>query len=184
LENLQGLESFVLVSNHQSLFDIMAVLLLIPREMRFVAKREIKQIPILGFALERSENIVIDRASGGKTIRRALAVVSHGYGICVFAEGHRFSDNRVHDFNDGATWLAIATKLPCVPMAIRGTAELMPRGAKFARPGQRVRLVLRKPVSTDGLRSADRTELTRRLHTEVCAAFDSGREETGLISES
>ncbi len=171
MDNLQGLESFVLVSNHQSLFDIVAILLLIPREMRFLAKREIKKVPVLGFTLERSENIVIDRASGGKAIRRALAVVSHGYSICVFAEGRRFSDNRVHQFNEGAAWLAIAAKLPCVPMAISGTAELMPRGAKFAVPGRRIRIVLRKPISTIGLKSADRTALTKRLETEVGAAF-------------
>jgi 1-acyl-sn-glycerol-3-phosphate acyltransferase len=173
MENLQGVSSFVLVSNHQSLFDIIAVFLLIPREMRFLAKREIKRIPLIGFAVERSENIVIDRASGGKAIRRALAVADHGYSICVFAEGHRFSDNRVHEFNEGAAWLAIATKLPCIPMAISGTAELMPRGAKFALPGRRIRLVLRKPISTLGLKGADRTELTERLAAEVHAAFRS-----------
>jgi 1-acyl-sn-glycerol-3-phosphate acyltransferase len=173
MENLQGVNSFILVSNHQSLFDIVAVLLLIPREMRFVAKRELKKIPLMGFTLERSENIVIDRASGGKAIRRALAVANHGYSICVFAEGHRFSDNQVHEFNEGAAWLAIATKLPCIPMAISGTAELMPRGAKFALPGRRIRLVLRQPISTIGLRGTDRKELTERLQTEVHTAFRS-----------
>ena len=173
MENLQGVSSFVLVSNHQSMFDIPAVFLLIPREMRFLAKREIKKIPVLGFMLERSENIMIDRASGGKAIRRALAAADHGYSICVFAEGHRFSDNRVHEFNEGAAWLAIATKLPCIPMAIGGTAELMPRGAKFAMPGRRIRLVLRRPISTVGLRGADRAELTERLQAEVQTAFRS-----------
>jgi 1-acyl-sn-glycerol-3-phosphate acyltransferase len=173
MENLQGVSSFVLVSNHQSMFDIPAVFLLIPREMRFLAKREIKKIPVLGFMLERSENIMIDRASGGQAIRRALAVADHGYSICVFAEGHRFSDNRVHEFNEGAAWAAIATKLPCIPMAISGTAELMPRGAKFAMPRRRIRLVLRRPISTVGLRGADRAELTERLQAEVQAAFRS-----------
>ncbi len=173
MENLHGVSSFVLVSNHQSLFDVIAVLQLIPREMRFLAKREIKKIPLLGSTLERSENIVIDRASGGKAIRRALAVASHGYSICVFAEGHRFSDNRVHEFNQGAAWVAIATRLPCIPMAISGTVELMPRGAKFAIPGRRIRLVLRKPISTVGLKGADRTELTKRLEAEVHTAFRS-----------
>jgi 1-acyl-sn-glycerol-3-phosphate acyltransferase len=173
MENLQGVNSFVLVSNHQSLLDIPAILLLIPREMRFLAKREIKKIPLIGFTLEHSEHIVIDRASGGKAIRRALAVADHGYSICVFAEGHRFSDNRVHEFNEGAAWLAIATKLPCIPMAISGTADLMPRGAKFALPGRRIRVVLRPPISTIGLRGADRKELTKRLQAEVDAAFRS-----------
>lgn len=173
MENLQGVSSFVLVSNHQSLLDIPAVFLLIPREIRFLAKREIKKVPLLGFAMERSENIVIDRASGGKAIRRALAVASHGYSLCVFAEGHRFSDNRVHEFNEGAAWLAIATKLPCVPMAICGSAEVMPRGRKFARPGRRIRLVLRAPIYTIGLKGAERTELTRQLQAEVNSAFRS-----------
>jgi 1-acyl-sn-glycerol-3-phosphate acyltransferase len=173
MENLDGISSFVLVCNHQSLVDILAVLLLIPREIRFVAKREIKKVPVIGFALERSENIVIDRVSGGKTIRRALAAAEHGYSICVFAEGHRFSDNQVHEFNEGAAWLAIATRLPCVPMAIGGTGELMPRGAKFALPRRKIRLALRPPIFTKGLKSADRKELTKRLKAEVDAAFQS-----------
>jgi 1-acyl-sn-glycerol-3-phosphate acyltransferase len=171
LKNLEGLKSFILVSNHQSLLDIIAVMLLIPREMRFLAKREIKKVPALGFVMERSENIVIDRSSGGKTIRRALAVASHGYSICVFAEGHRFSDNRIHEFNSGAAWLAIATGLPCIPMAIVGTAALMPRGAKFTLAGGRIRLVLGKPIPTQGLKSAGRAELTNRLEADVRAAF-------------
>jgi len=171
MDSLHGIESFVLVSNHQSLVDFLAVLLLVPREMRFVAKRELQKVPIIGFTLERSGNIVIDRASGGKTIRRALAAIEHRYSICVFAEGHRFSDGRVHEFNQGAAWLAIATRLPCIPMAIRGTAAIMPRGAKFARPGQHMRMVLRKPISTAGLKSADRGELTARLEAEVRAAY-------------
>jgi 1-acyl-sn-glycerol-3-phosphate acyltransferase len=173
MDNLRDLKAFVLISNHRSLFDILAIQLLIPREVRFLAKREIKKIPLIGFTLERSENIVIDRASGGRAIRRALAVVSHGYSLCVFAEGHRFSDHCVHQFNEGAAWLAIATKLPCVPMAISGTAEVMPRGARFARPGRKIRMILREPIFTAGLKSADRRELTRRLEAEVRAALAS-----------
>jgi 1-acyl-sn-glycerol-3-phosphate acyltransferase len=179
MENLEGVKSFVLVSNHQSLIDIMAVLLWIPREMRFLAKREITKIPVLGFALEHSENIVIDRASGGKTIRRALAAVSHGYSICAFAEGHRFSDNQVHEFNEGAAWLAIATKLPCVPMAISGTAAIMPSGARLAQPGRRIRIALRKPISTAGLRRADRAQFTKKLEDEVRNALAGSPEEDG-----
>jgi 1-acyl-sn-glycerol-3-phosphate acyltransferase len=171
MENLEGLDCFVLVSNHQSLFDIPAVLLLIPREIRFLAKREIKKLPLIGFMLERSENILIDRASGGKAIRRALSAVDHGYSICVFAEGHRFSDNQVHEFNEGAAWLAIVTKLPCVPMAISGTFDLMPPGAKFGLPRRRIRLALLPPIYTRELKGTDRAQLTEQLQAEVSAAF-------------
>jgi 1-acyl-sn-glycerol-3-phosphate acyltransferase len=171
LENVDGLDSFVLVSNHQSLFDIVAICHRIPGEIRFVAKREIRQVPLLGYVLARSENIVIDRQSGGKAIRRVIEVARHGYSICVFAEGHRYSDNHVHEFNDGAAWLAIATHLPCVPMAICGTAALMPRGSKFVIPGRRMLMRLGKPIATAGLRSADRERLTRQQEDAVRALF-------------
>jgi 1-acyl-sn-glycerol-3-phosphate acyltransferase len=173
LENLEGAGSVVLVSNHQSLLDIVAVTKLIPREIRFVAKRELTKVPLVGFVMARSGNVVIDRTSGGKEIRRALDAIGHGYSICVFAEGHRFSDNRVHAFSEGAAWLAIATGLPCVPLAISGTAALMPRGAKFVVPGRKMRMVLGKPLETKGLKGSDRAELTRRLVAEVRASYRS-----------
>ena len=55
--------------------------------------------------------------------------------MCVFAEGHRYNDNRVHEFNDGAAWLAILSKLPAVPMSISGSGVFFPRGAKVVTPG-------------------------------------------------
>ncbi|MGO9266229.1 MAG: lysophospholipid acyltransferase family protein [Candidatus Binataceae bacterium] len=171
LEHLAGLDSFILVSNHQSLFDILAVLYLIPRETRFIAKREIMRVPLIGFAMAHSGNIVIDRETGGRAIRHALARMHDGYSICVFAEGHRHSDNQVHEFSDGAAWLAIATKQPCVPLAISGTAALMPRGAKLVRPGLRIRLALGQPLTTEGLRGKDRTALTSQLETTVRGLF-------------
>ena len=175
MEGLEHLRSiggpFVIVSNHQSLFDILATILMIPGEVRFVAKKQIQKLPVLGFILHKSENIVIDREAGGKAIRRAIEVTRHGYSICVFAEGHRYSDNRVHEFSDGAAWLAILTKLPCVPMAISGTASMMPRGAKFVVPGRRMRMKIGTPISTAGLKSADRAELTRKLEAAVRASF-------------
>jgi 1-acyl-sn-glycerol-3-phosphate acyltransferase len=171
LEHLAGLDSFILVSNHQSLIDILAVLYLIPRETRFIAKREIMRVPVIGFAMAHSGNIVIDRETGGRAIRHALTRMRDGYSICVFAEGRRHSDNRVHEFSDGAAWLAIATKQPCVPLAISGTAALMPRGTKFVRPGLRIRLALGQPLTTEGLRGKDRTALTSQLETAVRELF-------------
>ena len=173
LEHLAGLESFILVSNHQSLFDIFAVLHLIPRETRFLAKREIMRVPLIGYAMARSGNIVIDRYSGGRAIRHALARIRDGYSICVFAEGRRHGDNQVHEFSEGAAWLAIATRQPCVPLAISGTAAVMPRGAKFVRPGLRIRLALGQPLATNTLRGADRTELTPQLEAAVRELFRS-----------
>lgn len=171
LENLEGIGQYVAVSNHQSLFDILAVIQYAPGQMRFVAKKEIQKVPLVGFVLARSENIVIDRKAGGKAIRRAAAIARRGYSICVFAEGHRYSDNRVHEFSDGAAWMASVTKLPCVPLAISGTAALMPRGAKFVIPGGHIRLTFGAPIPVTDVRSADRADLTHQLEAAVRSAF-------------
>jgi 1-acyl-sn-glycerol-3-phosphate acyltransferase len=171
LENLEGLGQYVAVSNHKSLFDILAVIQYAPGEMRFVAKKELRKVPLVGFVLYHSENIVIDRQAGGKAIRRAVAIARRGYSICVFAEGHRYSDDRVHEFSDGAAWLSAVTKLPCVPLAISGTAALMPRGAKFVVPGGRIRLTFGVPITVSETRGSERAELTRRLEAAVRSAF-------------
>jgi 1-acyl-sn-glycerol-3-phosphate acyltransferase len=171
LENLEGISQYVAVSNHKSLFDILAVIQYAPGEMRFVAKKEIRKVPLVGFVLFHSENIVIDRQAGGKAIRRSVAIARRGYSICVFAEGHRYNDDRVHEFSDGAAWLAAVTKLPCVPLAISGTAALMPRGAKFVVPGGRIRLTFGAPIPMADARGSGRAELTHQLEAAVRSAF-------------
>ncbi len=171
LEHLAGLKSYVLVCNHQSFFDIFAICAWMPGEPRFVAKQELGKIPVLGLAMRRSGHIMIDRAKGGQAIRKALKIAREGFSIVVFAEGTRFSDNRVHPFNDGAAWLGIATRQKCVPMAVSGTASFFPRGARIVRPGRRMRMAIGPPIDTTELRGADREALTRELEATVRALF-------------
>ncbi|MDB5107194.1 MAG: 1-acyl-sn-glycerol-3-phosphate acyltransferase [Candidatus Binatus sp.] len=171
LENIAGLKSFILIANHQSFFDIFALAAYLPGEPRFVAKKELLKIPVVGYAMLHGGHVIIDREGGGKEIRRAVELARMGLTICVFAEGHRFNDNQVHEFNDGAAWLAILTKLPVVSMSISGSGAFFPRGAKIVTPGGTMHMRLGKPISTVGMKSADRTELTRRLEEAVRSTF-------------
>lgn len=171
LENLRGLKSYVLVANHQSFFDIFAVVGYLPGDTRFVAKKELLQIPVLGYAMVHNGHIIVDRQSGGRSIRRALEAARNHYPICVFAEGHRHNDGRVHEFSEGAAWLAIMAKLPCVPMAISGSGAFFPREAKVPVPGGRMKMTVLPPIPTDNLTSENRTELTKELEAAVRAAF-------------
>ena len=171
LENLAGLDHYVLVSNHQSFFDTFAIAGFMPGDPRFVAKKELLKIPIVGFAMQRGGHILIDRESGGKAIRKAIQIIRSGLDVCIYAEGHRYNDGRVHEFEDGAAWLAILSKLPVVPMSIAGSGRFYPRGAIFVTPGLTMRMRIGQPIPTDGLRSSDRTELTQKLEKAVRASF-------------
>ena len=176
LENLRGLKSYILVANHQSFFDIFAILAYMPGDTRFVAKKELMKIPVVGYAIAHNGHVIVDRQGGGRSIRRALEAAREGnYPICVFAEGHRFNDGRVHEFNEGAAWIATMAKLPCVPMAISGSGAFFPREAKVPIPGGRMRMTLLPPIMPvePGERSkgGDREALTRKLEDAVRSAF-------------
>ena len=134
-------------------------------------QRELLKIPIVGFAMQKGGHIIIDRDAGGQAIRKAIKIIQSGLDVCVFAEGHRYNDNRVHEFNDGASWLAILSRLPAVPMSISGSGRFYPRGAIFVTTGLTMRMTIGKPIPTDNMRSSDRTELTRRLEEAVRASF-------------
>ena len=171
VEHLAGQGACVIVSNHQSFFDIFAICALLPGEPRFIAKQELGKIPVIGYTMRRGGHVMIDRAQGGQAIRRAVKISREGFSLVVFAEGTRFSDNRVHPFSDGAAWLAIASGQKCVPMAVSGTASFFPRGARIVRPGRHMRIDIGTPIDTAGMRSADREPLTRELEARVRALF-------------
>ncbi len=174
LEHIAGLKSYILVCNHQSFFDIFAVLAYMPGDMRFVAKKELLKIPLVGAAMKHNGHIIVDRQGGGRSIRRAIEQARNNYPICVFAEGHRFNDGSVHEFNEGAAWLAVRSKLPCVPMAICGSGAFFPREAKVVSPGGRMKMKLGAPVRLEDMpagREGTR-ELTHRLEDAVRAMFE------------
>ncbi len=174
LEHIAGLKSYILVCNHQSFFDIFAVIAYMPGDMRFVAKKELLRIPVVGYAMKHNGHIIVDRQGGGRSIRRAIEQARNNYPICVFAEGHRFNDGRVHEFNEGAAWLAVRSKLPCVPMAICGSGSFFPREAKVVIPGGRMKMKIGAPVRLEEMplgRKGTR-ELTRRLEQAVRAMFE------------
>ncbi len=176
LENLRGLKTYVLVANHQSFFDIFAVLASLPGDTRFVAKKELLKIPVVGYAMVHNGHIIVDRQGGGRSIRRALEAARNGnYPICVFAEGHRYNDGQVHEFNEGAAWIATMAKLPCVPLAISGSGAFFPRKARVVVPGGTMRMTLLPPIMppepTERAKSGDREALTRKLEESVRSAF-------------
>lgn len=137
-------------------------------------KKELLKIPVVGYAMKHHGHIIVDRQGGGRSIRRALEQARNNYPICVFAEGHRFNDGRVHEFNEGAAWLAVRARLPCVPMAIIGSGAFFPREARVVIPGGTMKMKIGAPITLDQVspgREGTR-ELTRRLEDAVRAMFE------------
>lgn len=173
-ENLRPGQSYVLISNHLSNFDIWATLATLPRTLRFVAKKELVRIPCFGWALAASDHIVIDRdkpETAIDTINAATAGSLDGVCILFYAEGTRSADGKIHAFKKGGVVLALRAGLPVVPVSVSGTANFLPKGCSVIRPSGRVKIVVDQPIETSELTLDDRNELNERVRERVIANF-------------
>lgn len=175
LENLPA-SSSVLVSNHQSNFDVLLILARIPKHVRFVAKTELYRIPLFGMALRASGNIEVDRTGGErdrKKLEEAIAAVRERVSILFFAEGTRSPTGELGPFKKGAAILAIQAQVPLVPIIVAGTRDIMPKKSLWIRGRRRALLRIGKPLSTTGLTLEDRDPLTEVAQNEVQSMLSS-----------
>lgn len=176
LEHIDPRRSYVMISNHQSNFDIWVTLAVLPVNLRFVAKQELKRFPFLGPVLERSDHIVIDRQHPelaiAKLNERMARLDSQPFCLLFYAEGTRSPDGRIHAFKKGAVNIAIRTGLPVLPLSISGTWKLLPKGSPIIRPVGRVKLVIAEAIETRDLALDQRDELNERVRRIICDHFD------------
>ena len=162
---------YVYVANHFSFCDIWALLVILPDPVRFIAKKELFAIPILGPALRAARHISIDRknlqAAFGAYEEAAEAIRS-GISAVVFAEGTRSPDGKLHPFKKGPFVLAIASQVPAVPVWVEGAFAALPKGQWWVKPGV-VTIRFGAPVPTEGLNYDDRDRLMDEVRVKIVA---------------
>jgi 1-acyl-sn-glycerol-3-phosphate acyltransferase len=168
LENIEAGEAAILVSNHQSNFDIFSLFLALPVSIRFVAKSELARIPVLAQAMRAAGHVFIDR-----TDRRGSAGAMRLAGdrlrverLCLglFPEGTRSRNGELGRFKKGSFALAIETQLPIVPIAVDGGWQLAGRGR--IRPGE-VRIRVGNHIPTEGKTAEDRDAVLAEVRAAV-----------------
>ncbi|CAM3606114.1 MULTISPECIES: lysophospholipid acyltransferase family protein [Corallococcus] len=182
LEHIPEDGNVVFVCNHQSHFDAMVNFAHIRKHTRYVAKAELFKIPVFGRAMRRAGNIPVQRTGGAgdkARLSEAVTAVRERVSVLFFAEGTRSPDGELKPFKKGAATLAIQAQVPVVPMALSGTRLILPKGGRAVRWGQRVALVVGRPVPTQGLTLDDRDTLTRRLEEAVAGLYAEARERSG-----
>jgi 1-acyl-sn-glycerol-3-phosphate acyltransferase len=131
--------SAVLVANHASYIDVVTLLAALPRNLRFVAKRELLAAPIVGTVLRKAAHLTVDRVDlsrGVSDAARVTEAVRDGAVVCVFPEGTFVRRPGLLPFRLGAFKAAVEAGCPVVPVAIRGTREVLPADTRRPRPGR------------------------------------------------
>jgi len=159
-EHLERTHGAVFISNHVSWFDIFPLASTIPW-CSFIAKAELRSIPLFGFAAECAGVVFLDRdnrKAAFESYRTAAKEVQRGRAIVVCPEGTRGRDYHLRPFKKGPFVLAIASQAPIVPVVVYGAREVMPKGSFWVRSGT-VHLHFLEPVPTAGYDYEHRAEL-------------------------
>jgi 1-acyl-sn-glycerol-3-phosphate acyltransferase len=154
----------IYMQNHVSWFDIFAVASMLPR-YTFVAKAELRKIPLFGRGAEAAGIVFIDRdnrKSAFESYKIAAAEVQRGRNVVVCPEGTRGRDYHLRPFKKGPFVLAIAAEAPIVPVVVYGALEVMRKGSLRVRPNV-VHVHFLEPVETKGHTYEDRTMLMRAV---------------------
>ncbi|KAA9131923.1 1-acyl-sn-glycerol-3-phosphate acyltransferase [Marinihelvus fidelis] len=171
-EHIDPDQTYVVVCNHVSQYDIISVYGWLPLDLRWVMKQELRKLPGIGIACEKVGHIIVDRSNpeaAKRSITDALERIGDGVGILFFPEGTRSLDGRLRPFKSGAFRLAEEQGLPILPVSIVGTREVLPAKTFKLLPGK-VRLVVHPPIAP-GDRSA--TELKSLSRDAVASGLEA-----------
>jgi 1-acyl-sn-glycerol-3-phosphate acyltransferase len=168
-ERLDRRRAWFLASNHQSFADI-PMLFRLPVNLRFVAKRELRAVPFMGWYMEAMGMVFVDRKrrkSGAEGVDAVTALLRSGASVLSFPAGTRRAPGAAHVWKPAAFAPAIQAGVPVVPIAVWGTREVLPPGFSL-RPGP-VRIMVGEPIPTAGQSIEARETLARQAEAAVAA---------------
>ena len=172
IENLDPGRSYVFAANHQSIYDIPIVFVSLPVQLRIIAKESLGRFPFLGWHLQRTGHLLVDRKNPGAGILKKMArLVQGARSLIVFPEGTRSADGRVGRFKGGPFLLAIDAQIPVVPVSIAGSRFVMLKGRLMTCPGD-VRLTIHPPLPTAGVTREQARGFSERVRETVRSAVD------------
>jgi 1-acyl-sn-glycerol-3-phosphate acyltransferase len=189
LAHIDRTQSYVFMSNHQSVLDIGALVLTLPVSWRFVAKRELTWIPFFGWALGLSDQIVIDRGNRAKAVRslaRAAERVRRGVNVIIFPEGTRSPTGAMREFKSGGFHLAIQAQVPILPTTVSGSHELIPKRSLKVQSGT-IKVVYGTPIPTRGMRPEQRDVLKTLVREAITRGYDAalqGAAQSARVSDA
>ena len=173
LEHIPVGVSCVFCVNHQSHMDIPILLVALPVQFRFLAKKQLFDIPFLGWHLRRSGQIAIDRENpraAVKSMRAAAARIREGAPVVIFPEGGTSIDGAIHPFKGGGFVLATQSEVDVVPVTVRGSRQVLEPKTHHVRSGN-VEVIVGAPISSRGVSS---NELSDRTFAEIVKTFKHG----------
>lgn len=137
VEHLPRHGSLIIAANHCSFLDPPIIAVAIPRQISFLAKKELFSTPLLGWWIDWVGAHPVDRKQGDiAALRTLMRLLKSDKAVLIFPEGTRSTDGVMQPHESGAAWLSVKSQVPILPVAVRGLFESMPRDAWFPKPNK------------------------------------------------
>lgn len=170
LENLNKGQRYIFAGNHESALDIPVAIASLPINPVFLAKKELFNIPIFGWALMAAGMIRVDRQNrdrAKKSVDQAVAVLhSREVSVIIYPEGTRSLDKNLLPFKKGGFLLAIRAGLPVVPITILGAQNRVSKKSFTINPGE-IEFIVDKPIPTSNMDDSDRDNLLTQVRQVI-----------------
>jgi 1-acyl-sn-glycerol-3-phosphate acyltransferase len=170
-----GSEPLIVMSNHQSLFDIPVLFQAIPGKLRMVAKAELFRVPVWGRAMLAAGFIRIDRADHKQAVEslreRGGSLLASGTRVWIAPEGTRSRTGEVGPFKSGGFRMALENRVRILPVAIEGTRGVLPAKGFVVQNGKQVVVRILPPVDPMDYGVERRRELIHKVHASIATAL-------------
>ncbi|MEZ4372132.1 MAG: lysophospholipid acyltransferase family protein [Polyangiaceae bacterium] len=169
-QHMLGEETFVVISNHQSHYDIPVLFQSYDKPIRMVAKRELFRIPVMGPAMRAAGFPALDRARRERaiaTLSAATQALRSGMSIWIAPEGTRSPDGRLGVFKKGGFRMAIDAGVWILPVTIDGTRRTLVAKGRTVTEGQTVRVTFSEPVDTSAFDREHLPELIEQVRAAI-----------------
>jgi len=174
-ENVNQGMPYVFMSNHQSYFDILALLASMPAGFKFIVKQELMRIPFFGFAMKGAGYIGIERKDHRKAIKsmdRAAEKIKSGVSVLIFPEGTRGTDGRLQEFKRGGFMLALKSGCDIVPVTINNSYRIVPRGSLSVNRGI-IDLFIDRPIPVGSYTRKNVGEIMVQVRDKMLSHIES-----------
>jgi 1-acyl-sn-glycerol-3-phosphate acyltransferase len=181
--NMKELPPCIFYANHRSHFDIPVMMYSLPRPLYFMAKKELKSIPFLGWGMTSIGMVFIDRkdrASAVRSMEKAGEQIKKGKSIVTFPEGTRSTTQDLLTFKKGAFHLAKSQGIPLVPVAISGTDRILPKHGKLK--SGNVIITVGKPITPEEMKEMSIEEIRTGAKERLLVLLDPIENEVGATN--
>lgn len=162
-------EAVLFVSNHQGLFDILALIGFTGRPLGFIAKKEVEKIPIVSTWMGLMHGVFIDRSDRRQSVRaisQGIKSLKGGHSLVVFPEGTRSRGTNLNEFKSGSLRLATKAKVPIVPISINGTYQMLEEDNGRVK-GSTIYMDILDPIYPDEYDAKKHGELAEELQSTI-----------------